>query len=94
MLAATPFMFASEVTLFFDEDYFSTFLPPETSSRTVFDGGWIETAPSNGDLLSAILPTAPPGLKFRGGARMLQHDPEWTITPVESWTWVWAFDRR
>ena len=94
VLAATPFMLSSEVTLFFDEDYFSTFLPPEAPRQSVFDGGGIEAEAANADLLGAILPSPPAGLKFRGGTRMLQHDPEWLMTPVESFTWVWAFDRR
>jgi hypothetical protein len=94
VIAATPFMYSSEVTLFFDEEYFSTFLPPEDSSRTLFEGGWIETEAADVSLLAPILPPAPAGLAFKGGIRMLQSDAEWGPEPVESWTWVWAFDRR
>jgi len=94
VLAATPFMFSSEVTVFFDEDYFSTFLPPEAPSQSIFEGGWIEAEAGDPGPLCAILPPRPAGLDFKGGTRMLQHDPTWPVTPVESFAWVWAFDRR
>jgi hypothetical protein len=94
VIAATPFMLSSEVTIFFDDEYFSTFLPPEESSRTLFEGGWIEAEEADASLLDPILPPAPDGLAFKGGIHMLQSDIELGPEPVESWTWVWAFDRH
>ncbi|MDP3494000.1 MAG: DUF3916 domain-containing protein, partial [Hyphomonadaceae bacterium] len=46
-LVTTPFLFQSEVTLFFDEDYFRSFLPVSGKSRTEYDGGWVEAEPAD-----------------------------------------------
>ncbi len=93
-LVSTPSLFQSEVTLFFDEDYFHTFLPPEEASRHVFDGGWVEAEPAAEDEIRALAPDAPEGLAFRGGVLMRQYDPVWGPEPVEGSTWVWAYPRR
>jgi len=93
-LVSTPSLFQSEVTLFFDEDYFGTFLPPEEASRHVFEGGWVEAEAAEEDGIRALAPEAPEGLAFRGGVLMRQYDPEWGPEPVEGVTWVWAYPRR
>jgi hypothetical protein len=92
-LITTPFLFESEVTLFADEDYFRSFLPIPGAKRTPFDGGWIESSPADPSTLSAILPPAPPGLIFRGGTNLLQHDEAWERSPIVCTNWVWAFER-
>ena len=57
MRSKTPSLFQSEVTLFFDEDYFRTFLPPEEEGkRNFFDDGWVEAEPADADTISAITP--------------------------------------
>lgn len=93
-LVSTPSLFQSEVTLFFDEDYFGTFLPPEEGSRHVFEGGWVEAEPADESEIRALAPDAPEGLAFRGGVLMRQYDPVWGPEPVEGSTWVWAYPRR
>lgn len=94
-LISTPSLFQSEVTLFFDEDYFRTFLPPEEEGkRNFFDDGWVEAEPADADTISAITPDTPEGLEFCGGTLMRQYDPVWGPRPVEQATWVWAYPRR
>lgn len=93
VLATTPFLFESEVTLFSDEDYFRSFLPPPDTKRTEFDGGWIEAGPADARDLATLAPSPPPGLDFLGGTWLLQGDPHWDA-PVLRTNWVWAFPRR
>ena len=93
-LVSTPSMFQSEVTLFFDEDYFQTFLPREEGKRTYFDGGWVEDEPVEADALGDLAIAAPEGMTFYGGVLLRQYDPAWGPRPVEQTTWVWAFERR
>jgi hypothetical protein len=93
-LVSTPSMFQSEVTLFFDEDYFQTFLPREEGKRTYFEGGWVEDEPVEADALGDLAVTAPEGMTFHGGVLLRQYDPAWGSKPVEQMTWVWAFERR
>lgn len=94
-LVSTPSLFNSEVTLFFDEDYFRTFLPPEEDGkRNYFDDGWVEAEPADAATISAITPALPEGMAFFGGTLMRQYDPVWGPKPVEQATWVWAFPRR
>lgn len=93
-LISTPSLFNSEVTLFFDEVYFSTFLPQEEGKRHYFDDGWVESEPAEIDVIHEILPPAPEGLAFCGGALMRQYDPGWGPKPVEQFTWVWSYPRR
>lgn len=93
-LITTPFLFESEVTLFAEEDYFRSFLPVPETKHTHFDGGWIEGSPADAALIAPILPPAPSGLDFHGGTKLLQHDDQWEISPVERFNWVWAFARR
>jgi hypothetical protein len=92
-LVTTPFLFQSEVTLFFSEDYFRSFLPRETSARSVYDGGWAESGPADAAGISTIMPPAPEGLDLQGGVWLRQFDEGWDA-PVESVTWVWSFARR
>jgi hypothetical protein len=93
-LVTTPFLFESEVTLFFDEDYFPSFLPVAKTQRTEFDARWIEAEPADPSAIAAITPPAPAGLEFFGGTRLREFDPEWGDMPVERNNWVWAFPRR
>lgn len=93
-LVSSPSLFQSEVTLFWDEDYFRTFLPPEDASRHVFDGGWVEAEPAEDDEIVALAPSAPAGLERLGGVLMRQYDPVWGPEPVSATTWVWAYPRR
>lgn len=93
-LVTTPFLFQSEVTLFWDEDYFRSFLPVADKKRTVFDGGWIEAWPADHVRLAPILPPAPDGLVFHGGTLLTEYDPEWGERPVERMNWVWSFPHR
>lgn len=93
-LVSTPSLFNSEVTLFFDEMYFSTFLPQEEGKRNYFDGGWIESEPAEIDVVREIVPETPEGLAFCGGTLLRQYDPTWGPKPVEQFTWVWSYPRR
>lgn len=94
ILATTPFLFESEVTLFPDEDYFRSFLPPTGAKRTELqDGGWIEAGPADARELEPLAPQAPDALAFHGGTWLLQGDPEWAA-PVMRSNWVWAYPRR
>jgi hypothetical protein len=94
-LVTTPFLFQSEVTLFFDEDYFRTFLPEasEDAPRAMYEGGWVESGPAEPGEIAAILPSAPDGLAFKGGVWMRQFETGWA-RPIESATWVWAYSFR
>jgi len=92
-LVSTPSLFQSEVTLFFDDDYFRTFLPPEERSRSLYDDGWIEAEPDENVAISAIVPPAPAGLHFFGGTLMRQYETGWP-GPVKQTTWLWAFQFR
>jgi len=93
-LVSTPSLFNSEVTLFFDDGYFRTFLPEEDPKRHVFEGGWVEAETADEREMSALAPAAPEGLAFFGGLLLRQYDPVWGPEPVEGTTWVWAFDFR
>ncbi len=92
-LVTTPWLFQSEVTLFFDDAYFRTFLPPQEKSRTTYDGGWVEAEPADPESLVAIRPEAPKGLNFHGGTRMREFDDTWGREST-SINWVWAYDYR
>ncbi len=95
VLATTPFLFQSEVTLFPDEGYYGSFLPPAKYSRTKIDGGgWIESGAADLSEIADILPEAPAGLVFRGGTRLTQFEPEWGESPEARVNWVWSFERR
>lgn len=93
-LVSTPSLFQSEVTLFFDEDYFRTFLPRDEGQRNYFDDGWIEDEPMGAEALGALAVDAPAGMVFFGGTLLRQYDPAWGRKPVEQVTWVWSFPRR
>ena len=93
-LVSTPTLFNSEVTVFFDEDYFRTFLPREEGTRNYFDGGWIEDEPLEAEALGELRVEAPAGMEFFGGTLLRQYDPSWGPRPMEQATWVWAFPRR
>ncbi|MEQ1781690.1 MAG: DUF3916 domain-containing protein [Hyphomonadaceae bacterium] len=94
-LVGTPSLFQSEVTLFFDEDYFRSFLPPEDDGkRNYFDDGWVEAEPADAEMIREITPDTPQGLEFFGGTLVRQYDPSWGRKPVEQATWVWAYPRR
>lgn len=93
-LVSTPALFNSEVTVFFDEDYFQTFLPREEGKRNYFDDGWIEDEPVDAEALGDLRVDPPIGMDFFGGTLLRQYDPSWGPKPVEQVTWVWAFPRR
>ncbi len=92
-LVTTPFLFQSEVTLFFDDAYFRTFLPPKDKSRTTYDGGWIEAEPADPASIAAIRPQAPAKLEFHGGTLMREHDDAWG-RDSDRINWVWSYDYR
>ncbi len=94
-LVTTPFLFESEVTLFFDEPYFRTFLPEASANakRATYDGGWVEGGAADAGDVPAFVPPAPDGLSFHGGVWLRQFEDGWE-KPVEKTTWVWAFARR
>ena len=92
-LVTTPFLFQSEVTLFFDDDYFRTFLPPASKSRTEYPGGWVEGEAADPASEQALFPPAPQGLAFHGGVKLREFDQDWG-RESERVTWVWAFERR
>ncbi len=94
ILAVTPHLFDSEVTLFMDEGYFHSFLPPKSRSRTPMGEGWVEGEAADAALISPILPPAPEGLAFHGGTVIREFDPERAREPVERVNWVWAFPAR
>ena len=93
-LVTTPFLFESEVTLFFDEDYFRTFLPAASVSakRSVYEGGWVEAGPADAAGIQEIMPPAPDGLHFEGGVWLRQFEEGRGLS--ERVTWVWAFARK
>ncbi len=92
-LVTTPYLFESEVTLFFDEDYFTSFLPVTERKRTEFNGGAVETAPADASVIAGFIPPAPTGLEFLGGTLLWEFDDMWDM-PIERIHWVWAFPRR
>ncbi len=92
-LISTPSLFQSEVTLFFDDDYFRTFLPREEGNRTYFEGGWVEDESADVGALGDLAVAPPEGMTFHGGMLLRQYDPAWGSKPVEQTTWVWSFDR-
>lgn len=92
-LVSTPSLFQSEVTLFFDDAYFRTFLPPEDRSRSLYDGGWVEAEPDDNRAISAIAPPLPDGVAFFGGTLMRQYETGWA-KPIKQTTSVWAFQFR
>lgn len=92
-LVTTPFLFQSEVTLFFSEEYFRSFLPRDASSRSAYENGWVESGPANAAGIGTIIPPAPEGLAFQGGVWLRQFEEGWDA-PVESVTWVWSCARR
>lgn len=92
-LVTTPFMFESEVTLFFDDDYFRSFVPVSETSRTDYDGGWIEASPADAATVAGIVPSAPTGLQFLGGTVLREFDEMWG-RDAERVNWVWSFERR
>ncbi len=93
-LITTPFLFESEVTLFPDEDYFESFLPPGEEKRTELDHGWIEASPADAAAIADILPEAPKGLAFEGGTLLRELDGELGDRLIERINWVWAYPRR
>jgi hypothetical protein len=97
-LVVTPWMFSSEVTLFADEDYFRTFLPPQPglpsgASRATWEGGWVDAASADAGALAPMLPPAPEGLAFMGGT-MLTEFRSGTGETFGRINWVWAYPRR
>ena len=92
-LVTTPCLFESEVTLFFDDDYFLTFLPPAEKSRIEYSGGWVEGEAADLESVSDQIPPAPEGLAFHGGVRLREVDEAWG-RESERVTWVWAFPFR
>jgi len=92
-LVTTPFLFESEVTMFFDEDYFRTFLPVSEAKRIDYPNGWIESEPEDIAVIEGFVPPAPAGLEFYGGTLMREFDSMWGGA-VERVNWVWAFPRR
>jgi Protein of unknown function (DUF3916) len=93
-LVSTPSLFQSEVTLFFDDTYFQTFLPREEGKRTYFEGGWVEDEPADVEALGELAVAAPDGMTFHGGMLLRQYDPDWGPKPVEQITWVWSYPPR
>jgi hypothetical protein len=93
-LVTTPYLFDSEVTIFFDEAYFESFLPIAEVKRTDFDGGWIEAGPQDPSAIQMLAPPAPKALAFFGGTLLREFDPAWGAAPIERSNWVWAFPRR
>jgi hypothetical protein len=94
VLATTPFLFESEVTIFVDEDYFRSFLQVPATKRADFDGGWIEASPADGNEIAALRPPEPAGLAFMGGTKLVEFEAEWPDRLITRINWVWAFPRR
>jgi len=92
-MVTTPFLFQSEVTLFFDDDYFRTFLPPKDKSRTDYDGGWVEAEPADASIIEPLIPPVPKGLAFHGGTLLREFDEAWG-RDSDRINWVWAYDYR
>lgn len=93
-LVTTPFLFESEVTLFFDKDYFRSFLPLTKLARTALGNGWVEAGPADVSGLPDYAPPAPQGLEFFGGTTLREFDPGWGGKPIERINWVWAYALR
>jgi len=93
-LLRTPFLFGSDVTLFFDEDYFRTFLPAASASarRSLHDGGWVEAGPADAAAIQSIAPPLPDGLGLEGGVWLREFEEGRGVS--ERMTWVWAFRFR
>jgi hypothetical protein len=97
-LVETPGMFGSEVTLFYDDDYFRTFLPPAGASRHEHERGWVAAEPADPGVIAAIRSAEPEGITFHGGTRMEGFDVD-AYEPGGGWawmryTWVWSFEWR
>ena len=97
-LVETPGMFGSEVTLFLDDDYFRTFLPPEVPSRTTYGESWVAAERADPAVIASIRPAEPEGMTFHGGTRMEGFEADGDEPGGGySWmrfTWVWSFERR
>lgn len=97
-LVQTPAMFGSEVTLFYDDDYYSSFLPQTSANSTQYDGGWVSAEPADPAVIAAIRAPEPEGMVFRGGTRIEQFEADWDENgggrQWTSYTWVWSFERR
>lgn len=97
-LVTTPWLFQSEVTLFFDDAYFRTFLPPQEKSRTTYEGGWVEAESADPAILAAIRPEAPAGLILHGGTHLREFDATYASSfgtrETASTNWVWAYACR
>lgn len=96
-LVTTPGLINSEVTLFADESYFQSFLPVAKSSRSEWEGGWVEGRAARPEELPEWIPPAPEGLRFMGGNVITEGEHaapgEAEATGLSRIEWVWAFDR-
>ena len=97
VLATTPCLFESEVTLFADEAYFRSFLPQAKASRTEWEGGWVEGRPATGAELPRWAPAPPAGLDLHGGAVITEMEYGASggaaAEPHSRTLWVWSFPR-
>ena len=73
-LIAPEDLFASEVTVFFDEGYFAGFAPPYRHGMTETSDFRVWTTPARIDLVRDWRLTVPEGLLDLGGYRMVEQD--------------------
>lgn len=72
-----PDLWEAEVTVFFDRDYFTTFLPPKRRTGRVVHGSyWTETGPAATDLVTAHRLRLPGDFRSAGYHLTMLHDPE------------------
>lgn len=89
-LLAPENLFASEVTIFFDDDYFQTFLPPAIHGVARAGAFAVTTAPATIDVVPDWGLQVPKGLRDFGGYLMTEQedgDPDATFV---SHHWVFA----
>ena len=83
-------LFSSEVTIFFDESYFQTFLPPAAHRTTRMPPYTVSTEPANIDLVSEWELVVPAGLADFGGYRVSECDDNEADAPRISHNWLFA----
>ena len=86
ILIETPFMFSSEVTLFFDADYLQSFYPPTDFGTKENDVGRVTTLPSQEEQFNALECIIPPDFEFVGGYGVIEE--YWNEEPVHRNHWL------
>lgn len=83
-------LFGSEVTVFFDESYFQTFLPPKSHQTTRLAPFTVSTEPARMNLVSDWGLVVPKALVDFGGYRLAEHEDGEPHASRLSHNWIFA----